>query len=78
MECLRTFFLWCTILNGAVLIFAFLICALAGDWAYRMHSKWFPISREAFNVAIYCFIGLYKLLFWVFSLVPFLALVIAG
>jgi hypothetical protein len=72
----RTFFMWCTIFNGLLMILMFLICAFAGDWAYRMHSKWFPISREAFNVAIYCFLGLYKLFFWFFNLIPFIALVI--
>jgi hypothetical protein len=52
---LRAFFMWCTIINGALLILSFLICAYAGGWIHRMHSKWFPIPRETFNVAIYCF-----------------------
>jgi len=72
----RAFFMWCTIMNGALLIFSSLICACAGDWIYRMHSRWFPISREAFNTAIYSFIGLYKIFFIVFNLVPYVALVI--
>ena len=74
----RAFFMWCTIINGALLIISFLICSFAGDWVYRMHSKWFPISREAFNVAIYSFFGLYKIFFWVFNLVPYIALSIIG
>jgi hypothetical protein len=78
MIIIKTFFMWCTIINGALLVFSFLICAFAGDWIYGMHSKWFPISREAFNVAIYCFIGLYKIFFWVFNLIPYIACAIAG
>ena len=74
----KTFFMWCSIINGALLVFSFLICAFAGDWLYGMNSKLFPISREAFNVAIYCFIGLYKIFFWVFNLVPYIACAIAG
>ena len=69
----RAFFMWCSIINGALLVLSFLICSLAGDWIYGMHSKWFPISREAFNVAIYSFIGLYKIFFCVFNLVPYIA-----
>ena len=69
----KTFFMWCSIINGALLIFSFLICAFAGDLVYKMHGKLFPISREAFNVAIYCFIGLYKIFFWVFNLIPYIA-----
>jgi len=78
MIIIKTFFMWCTIINGALLVLSFLICAFAGDLIYRMHSKLFPISREAFNVAIYCFFGLYKIFFWVFNLVPWIACVIAG
>jgi hypothetical protein len=74
----KTFFMWCTIINVLLLALSFLVCAFAGDWIYKMHSKWFPISREAFNVAIYSFIGLYKIFFWVFNLVPWIACVIAG
>ena len=74
----RAFFMWCTIMNGALLVFSFLFCACAGDWVYRMHSRWFPISREAFNIAIYSFIGLFKVFVLAFNLVPYVALVIVG
>ncbi len=74
----KTFFIWCAIINGAILVLSFLICVSAGDWIYKMHSKLFPISKEAFNVAIYCFLGLYKVFFIVFNLVPYLALAIIG
>ena len=75
---LTTFFMWCTILNMALLSVLSVMCICVGDWAYRMHSKWFSISREAFNVAIYSFLGLYKLLIFVFSLIPYVALLIVG
>ncbi len=75
---LRTFFMWCTILDVGLLILAFLVLAFAGDWVYRMHSRWFPMPRETFNVVIYSFLGVMKLFVWVFNIVPFLALVILG
>ncbi len=78
LEILRAFFGWCTIINGGFLILSFLICARAGDWVYRMHSRWFPISREAFHLAIYCFIGGMKILVLLFNLTPYLALTIIG
>ena len=43
-----------------------------------MQSKWYPISREAFNVIIYSFLGLYKLFFITFNVVPYIALRIMG
>jgi hypothetical protein len=69
----RAFFMWCTIINVALMILTFLISAFAGDWAYKMHSKLYPISRETFNVAIYCFLGLYKIFIIMFNLIPYVA-----
>jgi hypothetical protein len=54
------------------------ICALAGDWVYRVQSRWYPVTRDTFNVVIYSFIGLFKMLFLMFNLVPYIALVILG
>ena len=75
---IRAFFLWCTIINAGLLVLSFLLCVSAGDWIYRMHSRWFPISRESFNVAIYSFLGLFKIFVLAFNLVPYLALVMVG
>ena len=78
IESIRAFFMWCTILNFALLVLSSLICVCAGDWADRIHNKWFSISRETFNVAIYSFLGLYKVLVFVFCLIPYIALLIVG
>ncbi len=78
IQTLTTFFMWCTILNVALLLLSSLMCICAGDWAWRIHSKLFSISRETFNVMIYSFIALYKLLIMVFVLIPYIALLIIG
>ena len=78
IQTLTTFFMWCTILNVALLLFSSLMCICAGDWVYQIHSKLFSISKESFNVAIYSFIALYKLLVIVFILIPYIALLIVG
>jgi len=70
----KQFLMWCAMLNGGVLIFSFLFCAVAGDLVYKLHSRWFPISRESFNGTVYSLIGLYKILFIVFNLIPWLTL----
>jgi hypothetical protein len=74
IQTLTAFFMWCTILNVALLLLSSLMCICAADWAYRIHSKLFSISRETFNVVIYSFIALYKLLVIVFILIPYVAL----
>lgn len=78
IETLTTFFMWCTIINGAMLVFSAVMCMLVTDFVYRMHSKWFNISRDAFNVAIYSFLGLFKIFFIFFNVVPYVALLIIG
>ena len=43
-----------------------------------LQSKWFPIPRETFDVVIYAFLGLFKIIFLVFNVVPYVALLIIG
>ena len=78
IQTLTTFFMWCTILNVALLLLSSLLCLCLGDFAYQIHSKMFSISRETFNVMIYSFIALYKLLIMVLILIPYIALLIVG
>ena len=75
---LKSFFLWCAVINGGMLLLSSLMLVCAGGLVYRIHSKLFGISRDAFNIMIYCFIGLYKIFWLMFNVVPFVALVIAG
>jgi len=78
IQTLTTFFMWCTILNGGLLILSSLILVFAGDFVYRLHGKWFPMPRETFNVVIYSFLGLFKIVILVFNVVPYVALLIVG
>jgi len=72
----QAFFGWCTVMNGLLLVFSSMIFMIAGDWIYRMHGRWFPISREAFNVSVYRFIGTMKVMVIFLNLVPYFALLI--
>lgn len=71
---LTSFFMWCTIINGSLLIIWTVISALAPELLYRSQKWLFPIPREKFDVVIYSFLGLFKIVFLVFNLVPFIAL----
>lgn len=73
---LRAFFKWCTIINGGLLILWSLLIRFAGDWVYGVHSSWIPITEDAYHVAIYMLLGLFKIIVIVFNLVPYIALVI--
>ncbi len=73
---IRSFLMWCSIVNIGLLAIAFLFITLAGDWLHRIHSLWFPIPRDTFNLVAYCFLGLFKILVLVFNVVPYVALLI--
>jgi len=75
---LQAFFMWCSIINIGLLLVTFAIITLAKEWAYKIHSRWFNISKENFDLVLYCFIGFYKLLVWVFCIIPWIALSIIG
>ena len=76
LRTLTSFFMWCTIINGAFLVFWATMCILVPDVVYRTQHRWFPIPRETFIVVIYAFLGLFKLIFLVFNLIPYVALLI--
>ena len=74
----RDVLMWCAIINFGTLLLWFLKVAVAGDWIYRYHSKWFPMPREDFNAAHYSGMMLFKLAILLFNVVPFVALLIVG
>jgi hypothetical protein len=78
IETLTRFFLWCTIINGSLLIFWIIMLISAPDMVYRTQRRWFPIPSETFNIVMYSFLGLFKIVFLVFNLVPWVALIIVG
>jgi len=78
MQTLETFLMWCTVLNGGILLLWTAFFLFAPDFLYRTQNKWFPIPRETYNTVMYSFLGFFKLVFLVFNVVPYLALLITA
>ena len=78
IDTLRSFFMWCTVIDGGLLVLWTVMFLFAPDLVYRTQSRWFPIPRQTFDVVMYCFLGLFKILFLIFNLVPCLALLMLG
>lgn len=76
VKTLTDFFMWCTIFNGALLVLWTIMQLLVPDLVYRTQSKFFPIPRETFNVIFYSFLGLFKIIFLFFNVVPYVVLLI--
>ncbi len=75
---LSDFLLWCFVLNFGLLLWWFLMFTLAHDLVYRIHGKMFRISKDRFNEIHYQAMAFFKLIVFVFNLVPYLALKIIG
>ena len=73
---LQDFLMWCSIINGIFLIITTLMTVFGGNIVYKLHGMLYPLSREAFNVAMYSMVGIFKIFWLVFNLVPYIALVI--
>ena len=73
---LTAFFMWCTIINGALLILTTLIGIIGLDLVHSIHGELFQIPRDTLNVVYYSFLGLYKIVWLVFNAVPYVALLI--
>jgi hypothetical protein len=73
-ELIKTFLMWSSIINVALILFWGLLIILTPETVYKMQVQFFPIKREQFDVVIYCFIGIYKLLIIFFNIIPWIVL----
>ena len=51
---------------------------VAPDLTCKTQRKFFPIARENFDLIFYAFLGLFKVVFIFFNLVPWIVLSIIG
>lgn len=72
----RQFFMWCTVINFVLLLVSAGFLMFYRDMVYGIHSRLFSIRRDTFDTIIYCFLGLYKIVWFVFNVIPWLALCI--
>ena len=75
---IKEILLWCSIINIGILLWWALWLVFAHDFVYRMHSKWYKIPIETFDTIHYAGIGLFKIVIFVFNVVPYIALSIVG
>ncbi|MEP2532980.1 DUF6868 family protein [Shimia sp.] len=74
LETLTTFFGWMTVVHFVILTIATLAMFLMRDWATGLHAKLFDLEEQQVRQTFYSWLATYKLLIFVFALVPWLAL----
>ena len=65
---------WCAGINYAILLAWFGAFVFAHEAVYRLHSRWFALSRERFDALNYGGVAVYKIGNMLFFLVPAIAL----
>jgi hypothetical protein len=75
---IRQILLWCVGINYAILVVWFGAFIVAHDGLYRLHSHWFSMSKETFDMLHYAGMALFKIAIMVFNLVPLLALYLSS
>jgi hypothetical protein len=70
---LKTFLLWCTVINYGVLLVWFGAFTLARGALFRLHTRWFQLAPEWFATVHYAGMAIYKIGILLFNLVPLVA-----
>ena len=78
VDILRDVLAWCSVINIGLLLFWLVWLTLAHDFVYRVHSKFLKISMERFDEIHYAGMAFFKICIFLFNIVPYLALRIAG
>ena len=74
IETIRNFLLWCAIINYGILLIWFLIFIKAHDPIYKLHTRWFRLSKERFDFLNYGSMAVYKIGILLLNVIPLIAL----
>jgi hypothetical protein len=78
VEAVQGVLLWCLVVNYGILLLWFLVFWFGHDWMFRLHSRWFHMSKERFDTIHYVCMAVYKLGILFFNLAPYVALRLVG
>lgn len=78
LEMLTAFFGWMALINIAFLTISSVMLMMMKDWVAGLHGRLFGVDATKVKHTIYGWLGAYKILLLIFSLVPYIALRIIG
>jgi hypothetical protein len=71
---LTQFFKYCTIINGLIFLLWTLLIMFVPNFIYNIQSSLYPIPREKYNIIMYVFLGVFKMMYIFFNVLPFIVL----
>ncbi len=78
VESAQAFLLWCLVVNYGILLLWLLVFWFGHDWMFRLHNRWFLLSKERFDGIHYASMAAYKLGIVLLNLTPYVALRLIG
>ena len=78
LETLHDLLFWAIVINSSILITWLAMICLAKDFIYRKHTHWFKISKEHFDAIHYTGLTFYKIMIFIFCVVPYASLIMIG
>lgn len=78
LDVLRQILICSLAVNYAVLLIWFAVVALAPDWLYGLHTRWFRLSRETFDALHYGGMAVYKIGILLLNLAPLIGVLIVS
>lgn len=77
VQVVRDVLLWCAVINYALLALWGLLMMLPHDWLYRLWGRWLRLTPDQFDLINFGGIVFYKVVLFVFNLVPYVAIRLA-
>jgi len=74
IETLAAFLGWCTAINMGMLILASVLLGLTRGSISKIHAKMFALDEADLSRAYFQYLAQYKIAFFIFNLVPYIAL----
>ena len=78
VETVRAMLGWAALINSGLVLIWFAFFVFAHEFAHRVHSRFFALSREKFDELNCLMMGIYELMILVVLLGPYLGLRILG
>ena len=76
LDQLTELFMWMTIINVGLLILSSVLAMVLKNVMGRWHGRLFGIKEESVAVVAYGYLGMYRVLVLVFSIVPYVSLLL--
>lgn len=73
-DIIKALLLYSLAFNYVMLLIWFGVFSFAHDWLYRLHSRWFRISIESFDMLHYASMAFYKVGLIFLNVAPLVAL----